>query len=474
MKIRFFALLLAAAVFPSLVFADDSAAEARKSVSLDGFVKQLGEALPELKSNTIDLLSAENDLRSSKGAGNVALTADGSFSTAKQYSDPSGTSGDLQTGSLSVGASKKIVSTGTTVKTTVGYDRDYYSSFPSTADTTTYKPNVTLKVTQPLIYNFLGKVDQYTEKDAAMKVDIQKLQLSVNNKSTLNAYRKLYFQWELYRRILKDNEESISNAKRLNDQLAQNFKAGLAEDYSYHETSSSLLKYRATYRDNQILLRTIEKQLGVYIDTSVYSPDAKDFDAYLDRAQSLDFPAVDFSKTESAKIIDLSIKRYAYSEEIYSNKLLPEFDVFGSVSRKNRDYSAGSSVSNLPDTDYSVGFSFSYKLGNDEAEASLQSMVLKKKSLELEYASTLNSYKKSLLGYQETASGTKELIRNKQEIIKELNLQLAGQKRKYSQGRLSISDVITTENSISSARVELLNLKYSLIAAYLDYSDLVK
>jgi outer membrane protein TolC len=473
MKTRLLTLMFIAMVFPVLTLAETVSSE-RKTLSLDSFVKQLGEVLPELKSNTIDLLSAENDLRSSKGTGNVALTADGSMSSAKQYSDPGGTSGKIQENSLSVGASKKIVSTGTTVKTTVGYDRDSYSSFPSASDSTTYRPTATLKVTQPLLYNFLGKVDQYTEKDATMKVEVQKLRLSANNKSTLNAYKKLYFQWELYRRILKDNEDSISNAKRLNEQLAQNFRAGLAEDYSYHETTSSLLKYKSAYRDNQIILQTIEKQLGVYLDTADFSPDAKEFDAYLKQALENTFSTVDFTKTESSKIIDLSIKRYAYSENVYSNKLLPEFDVFGSVSRKNRDDAFGSSVSTLPDTDYSVGFSFSYKLGNDEAAANLQSMILKKKALEYEYSSTLNSYKKSLLGYQESAAGTKELTRNKQEIINALALQLAGQKRKYSQGRLSISDVITTENSISSARIELLNLKYALIAAYLDYSDLVK
>lgn len=473
MRIRFIPLMFIAMAIPVLLSAETAPVQ-RKALSFDSFIKQLGEVLPELKSSNIDLLSAENDLRSSKGAGNVALTADGTYSSAKQYSDPAGTSGTVQGNSFSVGASKKIVSTGTTLKTTMGYDQNTYSSFPSTPETTTYKPAVTLKVTQPLLYNFLGKVDQYTEKDASMKVEIQKLQLSVDNKSTLNAYKKLYFQWELYRRILKDNEDSIANAKRLNEQLAQNFKAGLAEDYSYHETTSSLLKYKATSRDNQIQLQTIEKQLGVYIDTADFSPDAKDFDEYLGKAQENGFPAVDFTATESSKIIDLSIKRYAYSEDVYSNKLLPEFDVFGSVSRKNRADAAGTAVSSLPDTDYSVGFSFSYKLGNDEAAANMQSMTLKKKSLEYEYSSTLNSYRKSLLGYQELSSGTKELIKNKQEIINALTLQLAGQKRKYSQGRLSISDVITTENSISSARVELLNLKYTLIAAYLDYADLVK
>ncbi|MGL4370980.1 MAG: TolC family protein, partial [Spirochaetota bacterium] len=214
-----------------------------------------------------------------------------------------------------------------------------------------------------------------------------------------------------------------------------------------------------------------EKQMSVYFDTAVLSPSAADFDALLGKALADGYMTVEFSKTESAKIIDMSLSRYAAAQSVYANKLLPQLNVTGGVTRTNGATSATVSV---PDTDYSVGFSFSYALGNDAAEADLQTVKIKLQDIKYEYEATENSYRKSLHEYQQTAAGIKERLTTYEEMMKALSLQLAAEKRKYNQGRLSLSDVISTEQGLASARNEILNLKYSLISTYIDYCDLVR
>lgn len=441
------------------------------TLGYQAYLDQLSAALPELGSNEIGLATAKNDVTASKSAGNAALSVKGSTGSTTQYSDPAGTKGDIAESSLSAALSKKFISTGTTVEASGAYYRDAYSSFGAT-DSTAYKPAVSLKVTQPLLYNFLGKIDRFTERDAKAKLDIAAIRLSENNKSTLNAYKKLYFQWEANRRILRSSEDSISNAQLLSSQVERNYRAGLAEDYAYQQTVTSVLSYKGIRQQKLTSLSTVEKQLAVYIDSAKLVPDGADFSGWYKNALSESYASVPFDATESAKILELTLRRYTDAADVYKNALLPELDVYGSATKKDRSTAAG--VSGLPDTDYAIGFSMSYRLGNDAAQAQYESARLQQKSVLLEKLAAGNSYRKSLAQIQETAAGKKALIKNKEETLKALELQLASQKKKYGQGRLGISDVITTENSIDSAKIELISLQYDLIAAYIDYRDLVK
>lgn len=449
--------------------ASEKAPVEKSVISYDSYLQQVSASLPEIKANGISLMTAENTLRSAQGAGNTTLTSDAGYSSATVYGTNPSQSTTTKERSGSIGLSKKIVSTGTQISGTTGYARDEYS----TSSGNSYTPTASLKITQPLLYNFLGKVDSFAQKDAAAQIEIEKVKLGESNKSTLNAYKKLYFQWELYRRVILNNEDSVSQAGTLSARVSQNLKAGLTEEYSYQQTVSSLLSYKGALLENKTSLRVLEKQLGVYLDTSSAVPDAKDFDALYEAAYKNEFHSVAFESTESARIINQSLSRYAAAQNVYANKLLPVFDLTGGVTQK-KNSSTDSISGGRADTDYNVGFSFTYTFGNDAAEADLQTVKIKIKDLSYEYDRTANTYRKNLLGYQENASGSKELLRTKEEQLKALTLQLASQRKKYTIGTLAISDLITTENSLSSVKNEILTLKYSLIGSYIDYCDLVK
>ncbi|MGL4371027.1 MAG: TolC family protein, partial [Spirochaetota bacterium] len=232
------------AVVPFLSFAAEEKPASKELLSYESYLSKMQKALPELKSSEISLLSAENSVKSAKAAGNVSLTSDGSYSSKNQYS--SAYSGVVKESAASVGLSQKITSTGTTVSTSASYIRDDYSDI----GTVSFTPAVSLKVTQPLLYNFLGKVDAFAQKDAQAQYEIEKIQLSENNKSTLNAYKKIFFQWELYSRIIRNNEDSVAQAQAQNQRIGQNWKAGLTEEDTYQQTVSSVLSYRNNLQTN--------------------------------------------------------------------------------------------------------------------------------------------------------------------------------------------------------------------------------
>ncbi len=445
------------------------AGEAKKALAYEDYMKKIESTLPEIKSNSIDVLQAENEVKRAKGDSDVSLSAGGEGFSGNQYSGTD--TGKTDGYTFQAGAEKKFTSTGTILSTTYDYSKYSYSGYSSTDDYSTYKPSLTVKVTQPLLYNFLGKVDQYSEKNAKMQYEIEKLKLSENNRSVLKSYRKLYFQWISYGEIVKNLEKAIKNSRAMKNQTLRKVKAGLADNDDYQKTITSLLSYESQYRDYRKALKNVENQLSVYFDVSAYEPDRTLYEKWVDQARSFGYDSADFGKTTSAKIIEETMKNYQYSKGVYENKLLPEFNVFAEAARKDIGESTTFAMN---DSEYTVGFEFTYKLGNNSAESSLKDVDLQMKSLRLEYDSTLKNYTKNMLIYRESASGTKDVVSIQEAQLKALNSQLKTEKKKYSQARLNLSYVIDTENSITSGMTELINYKYELIGYYIDYLDLIK
>jgi outer membrane protein len=333
-----------------------------------------------------------------------------------------------------------------------------------------HEPSVSLKITQPLLYNFLGTVDKYAEKNAKMQYDIEKIKYRENNKSILNAYKKLYFEWILKKETMLNVEESISNSKLLRERIGRQVKAGLSDDDDYQNVVASTLDYESGFEKYSISLKKIEHEIELYI-SSLQDPDREEFKALFLESIADCFDDVDFKTTNSAKIIDLTMQNLNYIKEVSENQLLPELNIYSRITRKGRSEDF-TSASGLNKTDYSVGFEFIYKIGNNSAESDLKKADIQLTALKYEYESTLNNYKKNMSGLRVSAEGTKTLLKKTEAVIKSLEAKLKTEKRKYNQARLSLSYLIDTENAIASKKIETLELKNQLIGYYIDYKDL--
>lgn len=461
---------LVSLVFTATAAFSDEQAPASKTISYDDYIAAIEKTLPELKSNEMSVVSAENKVKSAKSGGDTALTAGGTAYSNKEYSGIND-KGNVKGYDYYTGLSKTITATGTTVSGTYDYTKNSYSNFSSTSDYSAYEPSVTLKVTQPLLYNFLGKVDRYAENNAKMQLEIAKQQLQENNKSVLNAYKKLYFQWIMYSGNIKNFDDAISNSNILKDQIRRKVNSGLADNDDYQGAVTSVLGYENQRRDYEISLKNIEHQMNIYLDLSRGLPDSEFFNDIYTKAAGSGLEEVDFKKTTSAKIMDMTMKNYAYSKGVYENRLLPELNVFAGVTKKDL---SESQTYGVKDTDYNVGFEFKYSLENNSAESSLKDVEIQIKSLEYEYKSTENSYRKQLLSYMEYSKGIIKQIENREKTLQALESKLVTERRKYNQARLNLSYVIDTENSITTEKNSILALKYQLIGNYIDYMDLVR
>jgi outer membrane protein len=465
--------LLCLSLFLFLV-ADSHAADhkdEKKAISYDDYVAAIEKSLPEIRSNELDVASAENSLKSAKSAGDTSITGSGSLFSNKEYYTAND-KGNLDGYSYSAGLSKTLVSTGTTVNGTYNYGKNRYSNFDTSArNYSTNEPSVTLKLTQPLLYNFLGRVDRYSENNAKMKLEIARCQLQEDNKSLLNTYRKLYFQWVMYSQYIMNLDEAINNSNILKEQIRRKVASGLADNDDYQGAQYSVLAYENQRREYQSLLKNIESRLALYIDISRGLPDMSFFEQYSKKAQAASLPEVGFGNTTSAKIMNLTIKNYAYSKGVYENRLLPQLDVYTGITRKSI---SESQTCGMSDSDYTIGFEFRYSLENNSAESALKDVEIQIRSLEYEYRSAENSYRKNILEYIENSDMIISQLGNKEKTLKTLESKLVTEKRKYTQARLNLSYVIDTENSITTEKNNMVSLRYQLIGNYLDYMDITK
>ncbi len=450
--------------------AEETAAE-RKTISYDSYIVEIEKSLPELKSNDMDILSAENRVRGARSSGDTYLNAGGTFFSQNNYSGYTD-AGDVRGYNYYAGLSKKITSTGTNLSAAYNYSQGDYSSLPyGAADTSAYTPSLSIKVSQPLLYNFLGKVDSYSEDNAKMQLEIAKTRLGQNNNSVLNSYRKLYFQWVMYGEIIKNLDEAISNLNVLKAQIKKKVDAGLADNDDYQNSTASVLLYEHQRTEYRTALQNIENRLRVYIDVNSVMPDRKVFNEYYEKVSAAGMPEVNFRNTTNSKIMELTIKNYAFSKGVYENKLLPELNVFAGMTKKELSQSQ---TYGAKDTDYNAGFEFKYPLENSAAESGLKDIDIKLRSLDYEYKAAENSYRKALSSYIDSVKGITTQLEGKEKTLKARELQLVTERKKYSQARLPLAYVITTENNITAERTNIISLRYQLIGYYIDYMDLVK
>ena len=462
--------LIAAGVFCG---ASAQTTATKNKLAYQDYLQSIINNLPELQANGVNLLTQENALKKAQSMSDISLTANGSYSLSDQLVQNAGP-GEYTNAEIKAGVAKKFTQTGTIVGLNGGYSDQGYSGFAPQVDGHTYSPFIGVSVKQPLLKNFLGKVDRYTEQDASMKVDVEKIRLIELNKNSLNAYKKLYFEWILTIKKVQNSRASITNSQTQLNQVRRNYQSGVNEEDDYQRSLAALIDYQQQLENNLIILRNIEAYLSIYVDVASLQPIEADFDEYFNASNNGSFGFVEFSDTNYAKMLTMTMDRLLYSKGVFENRTLPDLNVMGAYSRKNLTTDSSKKFSSFSEKDWQIGFEFVYSLENNMSEAELKDVEIQVQSLEYERQIAINNYKKSLSGIMTSVEGTKELLKKKNEYLTALTRQLAAERRKYQQGRLNLSYVIATENLISSTRTAIFTLRYQLIANHIDYTDITQ
>jgi len=447
----------------------------KEKISFNRYLATIRKKLPEIQKNHLAVDKAKNSLYASKAQEDFNLSSSFKY----YFENPTATSSTTAINSTSgftssIGVNKKIIGTGTQVSTGVEYGSTSIKSSAMSLDTTSYVPALYLNITQPLLNNAFGLVDRYAKKNARMQLAIEKLKKDENDKSTLSYYQKLYFSWIDYRERLKILQKNINRAAALYNQTARKARAGLADNDDVQRTLSSLLGYREQYKQSEVALNSIERELNLYFDVSKYVPDPLEFENYFNRAMKEVYSPVAYTKTRSCEIYRLTRDNLKYSKKVTRNQLLPQLNLEAAVKVKSQEDDFSSSVKKMNDVDYSIGLSVTYPLGNTEAKSKVKDAEIAIKEINREYQITENNYRKNLESILINVSGNKNIYSLKKSNLKALQSKYTTEQRKYRQARISLSYLVETGIGISTESINLLQLRRDIISYLIDYRDLTE
>jgi len=481
MKIKtIIGLILFAGFFVNTLFSKELIKTNKKILLFNEYHKLLDKKIPDIKKNLISVKKSEEALKGSKFIYDTNLNASAQYFRQKPYSLGSSFIIDHKSGfAPSVGMNQILPYLGTRLNLSFQYslsDTIGTNSITNQSSTISqYQPSVSLSITQPLLYNAFGVLDKYTYKDAKYKLEIAKLSQKENNKAIYTYYKKLYYNWIMSAEVLDILKKALNNAKRIEAKTRRQVRVRLSDNDDLQKSVASRIQYQLQYEQNLLNYKKIKKEINLIIDTSKYAPDKKLFEKTFDKYNKEKIMAdVKFVQTRNSRILKKNIASIKYQSSILQNKLLPELNLIGSVTQKSNADSVSSAFSNMSDTEYYVGLSMSYALGNSKAKSDLKQADLSIQELNQTYKSTNNSFDVKLKSLVSNITSYKKQHQFYKNYIKALNSQLYTERQKYKQARLNLSYLISTQNNIAATKINILTLRLSLILASLDYNDLIK
>jgi len=449
-------------------------------IHFEEYVKRIQANLPEIQQSLLQVEKSRNTLMASQAAHDFNLQSNGQYSVQQQYSTNPLFQNQVTTGIAGdISLSKKLQKSGTTI--TAGYDYQHISSIVKMDSQETrlayHSPAVFVNISQPILRNAFGLLDRYSIRDAAMKLEIEKLRQQETDKQTMTAYKKLFFDWIEIGLRLELIKKNIANAEILYHQVRSRRLAGMADIDDELSARLVVLNYRDTYKDNEINLNQIARQLEVHLkknrSTEKMQPDTDDFNRYYQSAGTQAYPFVNYEQTRSFALYQKMLENYQSGEIAAKNRLLPNLNIIGEYALKSRNDSYTEAMNRLNDPHYYIGFSFTYPLDNTQAKADLNSARIQIEDVIQQRQISRNSYEKTLGTLLEAIHGLQEFIKMKEAKIKTLQQLYQTEWIKYRQARLDIKYLIDTMNSIITEELAIVSFKKSLIQYNFDYQALV-
>jgi outer membrane protein TolC len=457
-----FPVLAAALLQPAL-----NAQDVKRKLTYDEYMEAVTEKLPELKRNRLQVLKAENNLRSADSSSDINITAGGSYSSSSEYSSMQYDRTKRITGySLNAGVSRRFTATGTTLEAGVEHDFRNAESFGSN-----HYPSVYLQFSQSVLKNSFGVVDRYAVNNAAMQLEIEKLRQAESDKTILNYYKKLYFSWIETAARIELMKESVGYALAIEEDTARKYRSGLVPEEDLLNASAAVSRYRISYEELLSVMEAIEAELAVLFESGTV-PGSEELDAKYGEISIVDYKEVPFSGTRSAAIYRLARSRLKYVKGVGENRLLPQLDITGRYTRKGMDSEFPASWSGLDDSDYYIGFTASYPLWNTAESGSLKETELAIDEINTEYDVSENAYRKEVEKLKKSRDSVSRMIKLAEERIRLLQSRYDSVSRKYRQGNYQIQHVIDALRDITEEKIRLIMYKNTLIQDHIDYTDL--
>lgn len=451
------------------------------TIGYNEYMSLIKKNLTALKISRISLEKASAAVGQARGTGDTGLTASAEISKDRTSSGSGSYAVDSSRSTLfSLGASKKILYTGTTISAGVSYLKTKLKAHTlaepqNVLDYTAEVPTLTINVSQPLLKNAFGLSDRAAVTEVKLAREAQRWQTDTDNQNALVSFSTVYFQWLGQIKTLAFLKTSLSNAALSEKQAKAQFAAGLIDNDDYQSTKNLYLQYQNSILTYEQALTAIRTKLNYYFDAGSINPDPAEWDTFLAHIITNTFKYKTFKTTRKARILNITEKQFKSSVTAAANSTLPDLSLYGSLSLtgSSDDTLSAAFTGSAASPEYAIGLSLTFPLENRTARNTLKTKELELQSLIWQYDQTKQDYETQLKSLLEEINTRRRILQNTAERLKALHSMYATQRVRHSQGRISQTTLNDTLIKIAAEEISLVENQYSLIALMFDYETLI-
>jgi len=431
-------------------------------LTLSEYLEIITEKIPQIRQNLIKEEMAELNIIKADSYRDLSLSAGASWNGVNGYSGY-----DYSNGlSLFAKLKKTLPATGAVLSTGIEYD--FLSMETNGNSVHRFAPALTVDVTQPLMKNYLGKLDKIPLLKSKLASQIQKLQTDDALTALRTDFTKLYYRWASLENALQLLEKRIENALLMEEEVQRRYRNNLADADEVYQSHSTVLTYREGYVQTERSVQQLKKELAPYIDLSHVRPDVALFESLWQKAAEHEFVITPFEETRHYLMLATTLEQAGLDITLSRELTKPDLNLSAGLTFRTQEEAFSDSYK-VDDLDYRVSLTLSFPLGNRAAKAGLSLSQLDYEYAGLEIDKAALSHQKALGQLSAQFGGNCRLLELRRENLETLRSQYEAQRRKYNQARLELNSLIQTDNQITGELIQINDLKYNLIEAYLQH-----
>ena len=369
----------------------------------------------------------------------------------------------------------------------VNLDLGIYNNFAKTYNyqpteyiNSQYGSSLEAKLTVDLWKNLLGYTERAEKLGLKLSQEETKEQAKLETTKFYNEIRKMYWQLSINYSLTKIYETLINQAILQENNVRKMYRASVADRGDLARTTAVVNTRKADLASLQYNIEMLKKELSNLI------PELNDKELEFEFGT---FDGVEnsiktcFKKIQKQKETPLNMTSYTKiinykDEKINANLKALERYSGPNVTLEAKAASLGygkensdsfSDMSDVERKDYSIGLNISMPFGSAYSDTKENQM----KVLKMQHNAKKKEIMSNLISYHNYFSVSMQKLMNVMEDQKayrdNLTIRVESMRKKYNQGRVSLSELIQDEDSLFESELALVNSYYNIIASMIDY-----
>lgn len=355
-----------------------------------------------------------------------------------------------------------------------------YNYQPTEYINSQYGSSLEAKLTVDLWKNLLGYTERAEKLGLKLSQEETKEQAKLETTKFYNEIRKMYWQLSVNHSLTKIYETLIKQAILQENNVRKMYRASVADRGDLARTTAVVNTRKADLASLQYNIEMIKKELSNLIPELNDKELEFDFGTFdgIENSIKACFKKIQKQKetplnmTSYTKIIDYKdekINANLKALERYSDPNITLEAKAASLGYGKENSDSFSDMSDVERKDYSIGLNISMPFGNAYSDTRKNQM----KVLKMQHNAEKKEIMSNLVSYHNYfATSMQKLIsvmEDQKAYRDNLTIRVESMRKKYNQGRVSLSELIQDEDSLFESELALVNSYYNIIASMIDY-----